>query len=158
MKHLSWVAAFGSLMFALPAHAEVRSPYQEYAFAQNDACSVGTVCTLNFRRVPSEARLEISNASCYVKLKGTNGDNAFVKVIQLLVLKANGSLVTASNMAPYLTGRGVEGGNVWRTFSFNHPIRAFAGARENFQAYVEQNEVALFDFVACHISGDMVTP
>ena len=158
MKTVPWFAALVALMFAIPAHAEIRTPYQEYAFAQNDTCSGGSVCTLNFRHVPAGARLEVGNASCYVKLKGTNGDNAFVKVIQLLVLKADDTLVTASNMAPYLTGRGVEGGNVWRTFSFNHPIRAFATARQHFQAYVEQNEVALFDFVACHISGDMVTP
>jgi hypothetical protein len=158
MKYLAWFAALAALMFAIPAHAETRTPYQEYAFAQNSTCSGNPVCRLNFPRVPAGARLELSNASCYVKLKGANGDSAFVKVIQLLVLKADNTLVTASNMAPYLTGRGVEGGSVWRTFSFNHPIRAFAPAGRHFQAYVEQNEVASFDFVACHISGDMVTP
>ena len=130
--------------FTAPVSAK---PFQQYL---NGACGA-TVCTINFAKVPAGQRLEISNVSCYLRLKFDERGNAKIRAAQFLILGANpNNIVSANTIVPaYVASQGGED-----VFSANHTVRSFANPQQRFQAYVEINNGS-FSQVACHISGDM---
>jgi hypothetical protein len=130
---------------AAPASAR---PFQQYL---NGACS-GTICKINFVKVPVGQRLLVNDVSCYVRLAPAGGGFS-LRAVQLLVLGANpANVLSAVTLVPSLgAGSSITEAN----FASNNTISAFANAQQRFQAYVEIT-LGTFSQVACHISGDMV--
>jgi hypothetical protein len=143
---------------AAPQVVEVsRTPFQEYVpFA--DADSTASPYRLGFSRVPARSRLEISNVSCYIASQYGSFEGAQIEYVQLLVLDADGSLVTASTLAPVpvstLPPRSSGGAVTW---AINNQVAAFAPARHRFQILfgAAPNNFHYLR-LACHISGQMV--
>jgi hypothetical protein len=135
--------ALGTL--AAPSSAK---PFQQYL---NGACR-GTLCKINFAKVPAGQRLTIINASCYIRLARTStGLQPEIRAAQLLVLGADpATIVSAVTIVPEVVGRS----NNEFAFSANHPMTAFAGPQQRMQAYVDIF-LGSFSQVACHISGDL---
>jgi hypothetical protein len=131
---------------AAPASAK---PFQQYL---NGACGP-TICKIDFVKVPVGQRLEVSNASCYLRLKGTATTSAEIFALQLLVVGANpANVLSAVTMAPRGIGSNDPDENV---FSNDDAMFAFANAQQHFQAFV-QISGGSFSQVACHISGNLV--
>jgi hypothetical protein len=136
--------ALGAL--ATPASAR---PFQQYL---NGNCA-GTLCTINFAKVPAASRLDVDNVSCYMRLKlGTGGTSVQIRAAQVLVVGANpNNVLNAVTLVPELTGRTLTED----VFAANHAISAFAGAGGRLQAYLELERGSFSQF-ACHISGELV--
>jgi hypothetical protein len=135
--------ALGTL--AAPGSAR---PFQQYL---NGTCGGSApICTINFVKVPAGQRLDVSNVSCYIRLKDGSG-GAHVRAAQFLVLGANpNTIVSALTIVPaYVESQFGES-----IFASNHLVRAFATAQQRFQAYVEIDHGG-FSQLACHISGDL---
>jgi hypothetical protein len=139
---------------ATPAVGEVsRTPFQQYHFTH---CNTDEICTVDFRRVPSGSRLEITNVSCYLEVSARTGSPE-LRVAQLLLLRPNDSIATASTL---LLGQQhtsfTSTGNL-RGYAANHAIDVFAPAGHYFQAYADPlRPIDSVSFLACHISGDLV--
>jgi hypothetical protein len=130
---------------AAPASAR---PFQHYL---NGACA-GLVCKINFGVVPAGQRLDVKNASCYVRLdRLPGGGDPQVRAMQLLILGRNPATVaSAVTMVPALVGKpGIE-----LVFAAEQSLSSFALAQQRFQAYVEISGSKFSQF-ACHISGDL---
>ena len=144
LRSAAAVLALGAL--AAPASAR---PFQQYL---NGACT-GLICKISFAKVPVGQRLDVKNASCYVRLgRLPGGGDSQIKAMQLLILGANpANVVSAVTMVPALVGKpGVE-----TVYSAEHSLSSFANAQQRFQAYAEISG-STFEQFACHISGDMV--
>jgi len=132
-------------VLAAPASAR---PFQQYL---NGACT-GNLCKINFAAVPAGHRMDIKNASCYLRLNQVVAPKTpQIRAMQILVLGAGSpNVVSAVTMAPSLTGTaGIE-----FMYSAAQPLASFAGPQQRFQAYVEIRQ-ATFSQFACHISGDL---
>lgn len=122
-------------------------PFEQYL---NGACGA-KICTINFAKVPAGQRLEVTNVSCYIRLKAVPGRPS-IRAVQLLVLGANSNnAVSATTVVPFFTSD--DGFEV--VHSANQIVTAFANAQQRFQAYVEISS-GVFSQVACHIGGDLV--
>ena len=136
------VLALGAII--APASAK---PFQQYL---NGVCGA-TLCTIDFAKVPAGKRLDVTNVSCYVRLRNVTGRPA-IRAAQLLVIGANpNNTLNAVTLVPHEVSNLVSE----IVFSADHPIAAFARSKQRFRAYVEINFGA-FSQVACQISGDMV--
>jgi hypothetical protein len=135
--------AIGTL--TAPASA---SPFQQYL---NGACK-GTLCKINFLKIPAGRQLSVNNASCYIRLGlGAGGRSPEMKATQFLVLGADPkTVVSAVTIAPTLVGVG----NDEIVVSANHATTMFARPQQRIQAYVELFS-GTFSQVACHVSGDL---
>ena len=101
--------------------------------------------------MPAGKRLDVTNVSCYVRLRNVTGRPA-IRAAQLLVIGANpNNTLNAVTLVPHEVSNLVSE----IVFSADHPIAAFARSQQRFRAYVEINFGA-FSQVACQISGDMV--
>lgn len=132
---------------AAPASAK---PFQQYL---NGVCGASAkICKIDFFTVPAGSRLDVKNVSCYIRLALESGRGTQIRASQLLVLGANPvNVVNAVTLVPVLVGQPATDD----VYSASHPISAFAGAQQRFQAYVEL-DAGTFSQVACHISGDLV--
>lgn len=129
---------------ATPASAR---PFQQYL---NGVCS-GTICKINFAKVPAGQRLLVNDVSCYVRLAPAAGGNFDLRAVQLLVLGANpNNVLSAVTLVPSLYAATSTEIN----YASNDTISAFANAQQRMQAYVEIVS-GTFSQVACHISGDL---
>lgn len=73
-------ALLGCLLWLpLPSPAEA-APFQQY---KNGVCTSSSICTIDFAVVPAGRRLEITNASCYLRTSLTNELSA----MQFLVIE-----------------------------------------------------------------------
>lgn len=140
---------------AAPAAGEVsRTPFQQYLVT---GCPVNTNCTVDFRTVPPASRLEITNVSCYLELFATPRAFPALRVAQLLVIRSNGSIATASTLLLEEQNTHVTPSSITQGYAANHPVAVFANAGQHFQAYADPlgpNDGV--GFMACHISGTLV--
>jgi hypothetical protein len=144
-----------TMAFATVAPAQVsRTPFQQYLFTN---CPVNENCTVDFRTVPPASRLEISNVSCFVEILGPTTSTALVRAAQLLVIRSNGSIGTASTLLLEQQHSTFTASNNTRGFAANHAVAVFANAGQHFQAYVDPlGANDRVSFMACHISGTLV--
>jgi hypothetical protein len=135
-------------LITLAAPASAR-PFQQYL---NGTCS-GTICKISFVKVPAGQRLDVRNASCYLRLgRLPGGGDPQVHAMQWLILGANSATVaSAVTMVPMKVGQpGIE-----ISYAAEHSLYSFAGAQQRFQAYAKISG-SMFSQFACHISGDLV--
>jgi hypothetical protein len=134
-----------------------RAPFQQYVFAD---CSDGRIdCTLDFDVVPASSRLEIQNVSCHIEYT----PSLDVRASQLLVLRPNLSIASASTLVPTFVSTplrtasaGVAAEGSYHVYAANHAVFVFASAGRRFQAFFRKGQGGTFLLVACHISGHMV--
>ncbi|MCI0465489.1 MAG: hypothetical protein L0Y57_00535 [Beijerinckiaceae bacterium] len=134
---LSW------LHFSSAAEA---APFQQY---KNGVCTTGPICTIDFAVVPSGKRLEITNASCYLRASV----DLQLHAMQFLVLEGT-AIRSALTLLPKFVDDISLSVPVQTVYSANHSIFAFANAGQRFQAYVELKHGTYSQF-ACHISGQL---
>ena len=110
------------LLLASAASAEAvvtRTPYQRYV--NRDCPSNSLNCIINFPVIAANYRLELTNASCYVRQRIDQGVGSLY-ALQLLTTKAStGAIVSAVNLVPQLIAE-VQGAN--RIYSSNDPVTA----------------------------------
>jgi hypothetical protein len=128
-----------------PRAVEVgRQRFQQYLTAD-----CGVTCTLDFTRAPVSARLDVSNVSCLLQSQDTGGR---IYSAQLLIVKPDGAFVSGATLVPT---QFYEAGS-FTHWSANHVVSLFANARQHFRvviAFAGSDS----NFIACHISGDLVT-
>jgi hypothetical protein len=145
-KSIAVAALVAVAALAAPASAK---PFQQYL---NGACGP-TICKIDFKKVPVGQRLEVSNASCYLRLKSTPTTSVEPFALQLLVVAKNpGNVLSAVTMAPIFIGSNAPDESI---YSNDDAMFVFAGAEQHIQAFV-QISGGSFSQVACHISGNLV--
>jgi hypothetical protein len=144
------VALLALAALAAPASAK---PFQQL---QSGVC-VGKTCTITFSKVPVGQRLEVNNASCYVRMATQAGPLGLViyppvVAAQLAVLGADPTkIVNAVTLVTNITGEHDD----QVVLSSNDAVSAFANPQQRFQALVTLYEGQVFE-LHCSISGDMV--
>jgi hypothetical protein len=132
-----------------------RTPFQQYRFTTT--CPVNENCTVDFGTVPPASRLEITNVSCYIEVVAPPTDFPYLRVAQLLVIRSNGSIATASTMLLEEQHANFPPSSSTRGFAANHSVAVFANAGQHFQAYADPlGPTDRVGFMACHISGTLV--
>jgi hypothetical protein len=132
-----------------------RIPFQQYRFTTT--CPVNENCTVDFGTVPPTSRLEITNVSCYVEVVAPSTDFPSLRVAQLLVIRSNGSIATASTLMLEEQHATFPPSSSTRGFAANHAVTVFANAGQHFQAYADPlGPTDRVGFMACHISGTLV--
>jgi hypothetical protein len=133
----------GLALLPLSSVAEA-APFQLY---KNGTCTPSLICTIDFPAVPANKRLEITNASCYLRVNG----NHDLAAMQLLVMQ--GTIVrSAVTLVPSRVDN--IGGPTPAMYGASHSIFAFANGGQRFRAYAELAQGTFGQF-ACHISGQM---
>jgi hypothetical protein len=117
------------------------APFQQY---KNGVCGASLICTIDFPVVQAGQRLEITNASCYLRVSGTHE----LYAMQLFVAEG-----TNTRSALTLQPKNVDVVSPFEAvYSASHPIFAFANAGQRLRAFVELKK-GTFSQLACHISG-----
>jgi hypothetical protein len=132
-----------------------RTRYQQYTW--NESCGEQPICRIDFDVVPANSRLEITNVSCYVNLRGPNTANIILRVPQLHIIGTGGTVVTASTLAPTVLHSGDRDEIIWTA---NHAVDVFADAGQHIQGFFQRHEFDTvgnrWKIIACHISGHLV--
>lgn len=133
------------------APAAQASDFQQYL---QGTCN-GTICTVDFDTVPAGKKLRVTKSSCYIRAVITDDiPYGVIHALQLLLVKANGSIGMAETMPAdlmsvvYLT----EGART--VHQSNESMQVTAKAGQHVRAYVELAGGA-FEQVACHVSGTL---
>ena len=118
---------------------------------------VGTTCKTDFVKVPSGQRLEINNASCYLRMGVAPGTEIILYppmvATQLLVVGATTPPKTVNAVTLVTSITGTHGDQV--VISSNDAVSAFANAQQHFQVVATIYEGTVFE-TSCSISGNLV--
>lgn len=146
----STVALLALTAFAAPASA---TRFQQLLSGK----CVGTTCKTDFIKVPSGQRLEINNASCYLRMGVASGGEIILYppmvATQLLVLGATSppKVVNAVTLVTSVTGVHED----QAVISSNDTVSAFATAQQHFQVVATIYEGTVFE-TSCSISGNLL--
>lgn len=130
-----------------PEAAVTHTPYQQYIFR---SCPAGNTCLIDFPVVPANIRIDLSNASCYIRGAGVP-DLPRLDFLQLLTLRADASVAGAFTLEPKQIG--AFSGGV--SFAANASVGAFAPANQHFQV-IARSLFGQMVTLACNLSGERV--
>jgi hypothetical protein len=125
------------------------APFQRYESV--DCGQATTYCTMTLAFVPAGKRMEIDNASCYLRM---SGDHEIASMV--LMLSKEKQFRHELFLAPERdVGRAPSQGEKTTIYSANHSIVAFADGGEQLEAAVQYGAGVAGQF-ACHISGRLI--
>ncbi|HET6376220.1 MAG TPA: hypothetical protein VFF88_09235 [Methylocella sp.] len=146
MKATALFSALLGCLSVLPlSSAAEAAPFQQY---KNGACSASSkICTIDFAVVPAGKRLDIIDASCYLRVSGAHE----LYAMQFLVMQGTATQSALTLQPQYIDDVTMPFESV---YSANHSTIAFANAGQRLRAYVELSKGTYSQF-ACHISGQL---
>lgn len=143
--------ATATTLGAIAAPSANAADFQQYLQGN---CS-GTVCTVDFDKVPAGKKLRVTKSSCYIRVfKTDNNPYEVLHAVQLLLVKANGSIGMAETLPAEFTTYVTLANGMRTVHQSNELVEVTAKGGQHLRAYVELVE-GTFEQVACHISGKL---
>lgn len=115
----------------------------------------GTLCSVNFSKVPAGKKMRITKSSCYIRVLKTDSNHyGVLHALQLLLVRADGSIGMAETMPAELTSIVNLPASMRTIHQANELVQITARSGQHLRAYVELID-GTFEQVACHISGTL---